>query len=61
MEYQIIECFDTEELSKVINDLIDQGWEPLGGVSVSCWHDEGNDCYRNSNTYYTCVQAMIKK
>jgi len=34
MEYEILEGQDTHQLTKVVNKWIQNGWQPIGGVSV---------------------------
>lgn len=54
MEYKIIEMCTVDDLEIAVNENIVQGWEPLGGVSVSL---SESDEYR----YEVMVQAMIKR
>ena len=54
MEYKIIEMCTAYDLEIAVNEHILQGWEPLGGVSVSL---SESDDYR----YEVMVQAMIKR
>lgn len=35
MEYKLVETRDREELIKVVEGLIKQGWKPLGGIAVA--------------------------
>ncbi len=56
MQYTLVE--DNKRaggLIKAVNDMILQGWKPIGGVSTSAWKDD----YDNDFTNY--VQAMIKE
>jgi hypothetical protein len=34
MHYRVVEAKDTEELETQVNEMIRDGWTPLGGVSV---------------------------
>ena len=52
--YKIIEMSTADDLEIAVNEHILQGWEPLGGVSVSL---SESDDYR----YEVMVQAMIKR
>jgi hypothetical protein len=54
MEYKIIEMCTSDDLEIAVNENIAQGWEPLGGVSVSL---SESDDYR----YEVIAQAMIKR
>ena len=53
MDYKVIECGDVETLEKEVNELIQEGWQPLGGVSASYTSTE------YSEDFVVC-QAMIK-
>ena len=49
MEYQLVDGEKYAELEKEVNNLIKQGWKPLGGVcSVTAQY----------GTYF--IQAMVK-
>lgn len=52
-EYKIITAPDPDCLEEVVNSEIAEGWEPLGGVSVSLSESEE---YR----YERYAQAMTK-
>ncbi len=54
MKYKIIEECNLEDLEININKLITDGWEPLGGVSLSL--SESDDY-----VYKSAAQAMIKR
>lgn len=54
MEYQIILEGSVVSLAPKVNELIAQGWEPHGGVSVAVG---GN----GKNLTVCCAQAMIKR
>lgn len=51
MRYTIIESIDVAVLCQKINELLFDGWQPLGGVSVVKQYD----------TKINYVQAMIKE
>jgi hypothetical protein len=34
-EYQLVESGTIENVEKKVNELIQKGWQPLGGVSIS--------------------------
>jgi hypothetical protein len=53
MEYKVVLTSSTKEFEEKVNDLIRQGWEPLGGVAIcrSQTHAEP----------YVLAQALIKK
>ncbi|MFA4919733.1 MAG: DUF1737 domain-containing protein [Thermodesulfovibrionales bacterium] len=46
MEYRILLAYNSADLEKQVNDLLNQGWRPQGGLCLT------------SGNYY--VQAMIK-
>ena len=50
MEYQIVSKYNTGDLYNLINNLIKNGWEPIGGITVIQ--------FRNELVFY---QAMIRK
>jgi hypothetical protein len=33
-EYRVVRTFETEELEQNVNELIEDGWQPLGGVRL---------------------------
>jgi len=35
MEYTVVEEHDRDELVRKVENLIKQGWKPLGGIAVS--------------------------
>ena len=35
MQYTVVEEHNRDELIKKVNELIQQGWQPLGGIAVS--------------------------
>jgi hypothetical protein len=45
-EYQLVESGTIENVEKKVNELIQKGWQPLGGVSISGDND--------------IVQSMVK-
>lgn len=51
MKYKIIEKESKIDLEREINKLIDDGWEPIGGISYSCGYGYGENY----------VQAVIKE
>ena len=54
MEYKIVNANCTEYLEEKVNELIKDGWQLQGGVSISL--SESDDYM-----YFDCAQAMIKK
>lgn len=50
MKYTVV-FGDTDNLARVVNDLIQDGWEPQGGVFV----------VDDSMVGYIVFQAMVKK
>ena len=53
MEYKAIECGNVDELNIEINKMLENGWVPIGGVSVSLSEtDEAQ--------YFVATQAMTR-
>ncbi len=52
MKYRVVEASEAEELAKKVNELIEDGWEPLGGVAYGIGLDDG--------TKEGSMQAMTK-
>jgi Domain of unknown function (DUF1737) len=51
MRYIILEAGDVKELTRQVQELIDQGWEPQGGVSAAS----------NQTMVWWYYQAMIRR
>lgn len=49
-QYLAVESRELEQLIEKVNALIQEGWEPLGGIS----------CAINSGMYHVFVQALIR-
>ncbi len=54
MEYEAIECASVDELNRKVNKMISDGWETLGGISVSLSETD-------ENQYFIVAQAMTRK
>lgn len=37
MKYKIVEGGNTKELEKNVRDFIENGWKPIGGISIASW------------------------
>jgi hypothetical protein len=63
MEYEILGADDIKNLETVVRDAIADGWEPLGGVSVSSHYRSyvDRDGFTEGESNYTFVQAMVKR
>lgn len=64
MEYRIIRNDSLTELSEKVNSLIKEGWEPLGGVSITVIYNSNKlKFFHISDQYqlYKFYQTMIKK
>ena len=48
MKYRIVYANFYEELEDLVNDLMEEGWEPLGGVA-------------GVGEFYDFAQAMVKR
>ena len=61
MEYKIIFETSVENLENQVRGFLENGWEPLGGVSVSetLEHDVG--VFSRDEYSMSFVQAMIKR
>ena len=58
MEYYIVETGDLTVMKKIVNEHIDGGWEPIGGIAVKrMGHQSATDgVYIN----YNYLQAMTR-
>jgi len=56
-EYQTIICLGTDKLNEEVNNLIKQGWQPIGGVSIShvVMPLNGKDLHTTQ-----CAQSMVR-
>lgn len=61
MEYKIVFETEVKEFEKEVNSLIKEGWEPLGGASVSESMEENKGILGGNDFNMSFVQAMIKK
>lgn len=52
MIYEIAEGGNTNELKKKVDELIDKGWKPIGGIAIASWIVGGK-------TFWLLAQAMI--
>jgi hypothetical protein len=60
MKYETIVANDAETLDERVQEKLNEGWEPLGGVAVTHWsYDESFDSFTQTGFQY--VQAMIKR
>jgi hypothetical protein len=62
MKYAIITEYRTEKLEKSVNQMIDNGWKPLGGVTIDNLglnKNANDENWHFHNTVYR--QAMIKE
>ena len=59
MDYKIIETTRSEALESKVRELLAQGWELQGGVSIAIWSTPTN-LYDRYDTNYAYCQAMIK-
>lgn len=54
MKYQILMADDPLTLEEKINDLIQEGWKPQGGVAISEYLPSNPD-----RIGFSCAQAMV--
>lgn len=54
MIYKILTEDNVDSLEGSVNDLIETGWKPIGGVTVIQWETDHERCWEYS-------QAMIKE
>lgn len=63
MKYQILSKSTAEELVKDVNSYLADGWEPLGGVTLSQdrdrWSNERKG-YSETSVDVTWAQAIVK-
>ena len=52
MQYKLVEAVSADELMQRINELLNDGWQPLGGVACLAEGPYGDPCY---------MQAMIRR
>lgn len=52
MQYQVIFVANSKHLKEKVNDFIEKGWKPLGGVSMTYDPEDDTICF---------AQAMIKE
>jgi hypothetical protein len=52
MEYKIVEALEAKKLQQAVNEHIQDGWEPLGGVAIGC---------SSISVNWTYCQAMVRK
>jgi hypothetical protein len=57
LEYQILESDDSEDLAKIVNYAISDGWKPSGSLVVVFAHQTR---YEVNEIYFKYAQAMIK-
>ena len=53
MQYIVISATEIDELIKEVNDNIQQGWEPIGGVAIDSSSSNGK-----TSKYF---QSLVKK
>jgi hypothetical protein len=58
MEYQILTEESRRDLEAKVNQAIEGGWRPLGGVAVTCWSVADGHF---SETYWGFTQAMTRE
>ncbi len=56
MEYTILIANDPSTLSSLVNNLIEHGWQPTGGVAVTAGQDA-----QEEPSIETWAQAMMKR
>jgi hypothetical protein len=56
LEYRILTNNHTDILEREVNDLIKEGWRPLGGVSVAYKHEHAH----NLVSHLVYLQSMVK-
>lgn len=64
MEYIILADHSYPDLEAKVRELIEMGWEPLGGVSITSelnvYTSASSGCVTSEVTF-SCAQAMVKK
>jgi len=51
MQYKIVECGTADELEKKVEMLMEDGWKPQGGVSVSVMGALSEDTFYQAMTH----------
>ena len=59
MEYKVLTADDSNELTKIVNWEISDGWEPLGSVSIGAYVEP--KAYGESEYGQILAQAMIRR
>lgn len=52
-EYKIVHAENTDYLEYQVNQLIKEGWRPLGGLQTNVWVDK-------ETVVGACYQAMVR-
>lgn len=55
-EYTVHDHTNLVDLTRLVNNSIKRGWQPLGGLSAAAWFEPGGDGGRK--THY--AQAMVR-
>ena len=53
-EYEVVWASNPAQLSKIVNDQIKKGWQPLGGIAIAL--NDGT----NAGSGFTYCQALVK-
>lgn len=64
MEYQVVTAESAKDLKTQVEKQIDEGWEPIGGVSVTGWCESWENSRKGNqemDTYTIFAQAMVYK
>ena len=59
MEYEIADATSSESLEKLVAEMIQEGWEPLGGVAIYTMNVARGVMGNLAANHF--VQAMVKK
>ena len=57
--YKVVEAGSAEELQQMVNNCIDAGFEPIGGVSVCVLHTAIVEQFPTKYAGYTYSQAVV--
>jgi hypothetical protein len=59
IEYHLVSAETIEDLETIVNEQIDDGWEPLGGLALHHFWHLGEDDVKAFHEFY--LQALIRK
>lgn len=58
-KYNVVRSTDPIEFCELINQLINQGWQPFGGVSTLLVHVRSGQLYESGDARVMMTQALV--